>query len=158
MFKRKPKHPSNLRIDTLVGTGTNINGDVEFKGGLHVDGVIHGNVKAQANEECWLSVSDSGVIEGEVHVPNVLLNGRVQGDVFAMQRVELGATANVHGDVHYTLIEMALGAQINGKLVHEREGEVVVAKAGASSNKRPLEPAEESLLLGGASAAKQSVK
>ncbi len=153
MFKRKPKHPSNMRIDTLVGTGTHIRGDVEFKGGLHVDGTIHGNVKAQPGEECWLSVSDSGVIEGEVHVANVLLNGHVQGDVFALQRVELGTTAKVLGNVHYTLIEMALGAQINGKLVHERAGSEPVAQTDSSASKPPLDSTEESKLLTGNHAA-----
>lgn len=153
MFKRKPKHPSNMRIDTLVGAGTHIRGDVEFKGGLHVDGTIHGNVKAQAGEECWLSVSDSGVIEGEVRVPNVLLNGHVQGDVFALQRVELGATAKVLGNVHYTLIEMALGAQINGKLVHEREGSESSAQTEAAASKPALSSSEEAKLLSGDHAA-----
>ena len=158
MFKRKPKHPSNMRIDTLVGAGTHIKGDVEFKGGLHVDGTIHGSVKAQVGEECWLSVSDGGVIEGEVRVPNVLLNGRVLGDVFALQRVELGVTAKVEGNVHYTLIEMALGAQINGKLVHELDGSSAQAPAtpqpdAVKKSGKTLNAAEEAKLLDGESAA-----
>ena len=154
MFKRKPKHPSTLHIDTLVGTGTRIKGDVEFKGGLHVDGVIHGNVLAQPGEECWLSVSNSGVVEGEVRVPNVLLNGRVLGDVFAVQRVELGTTAQVEGNVHYTLIEMALGAQVNGKLVHEVEdGNAPQATVTITEERPSARPAPDPKPQSGESAA-----
>jgi cytoskeletal protein CcmA (bactofilin family) len=66
-----------------------------------------------------LSVSDSGVVEGSVAVPNVILNGTVKGDILAHERVELGATARVTGNVYYALIEMEMGAEITGKLIHE---------------------------------------
>lgn len=117
MFNRKKKTPSPLHIDTLIGVGTVITGDVQFKGGLHVDGQIRGNVTIEAQAVASLSVSDSGLIEGSVQVPNVVLNGAVQGDITASERVELGATAKVSGNVYYGLIEMTMGAQINGKLI-----------------------------------------
>lgn len=116
MFKSKPK---SQRIDTLIGAGTRIIGDVQFSGGFHVDGHIKGNVDAPPESGATLSVSDSGVIEGAVAVPNVILNGTVKGDILAHDRVELGATARVTGNVYYTLIEMEMGAEINGKLIHE---------------------------------------
>ena len=65
-----------------------------------------------------LSVSEQGCIEGSVIAPNVLLNGTVKGDIDANDRVELGSKARVLGNVHYTVIETAVGAQINGKLIH----------------------------------------
>ncbi len=137
MFSRR-KQPKTLRIDTLIGAGTRIVGDVQFKGGLHVDGAIQGNVDAQGSEAATLSVSDGGLIEGSVRAPNVVLNGTVNGDIHAAQRVELGATAKVAGNVHYGLIEMAMGAQINGKLIHTAgaltdTGAVVVTQAIADS-------------------------
>jgi cytoskeletal protein CcmA (bactofilin family) len=58
-------------------------------------------------------------VEGSVAVPNVVLNGTVKGDILAHDRVELGATARVTGNVYYGLIEMGMGAEINGKLIHE---------------------------------------
>lgn len=106
------------RIDTLIGAGTRIEGDVHFAGGLHVDGHVRGNVQSCAKADDTLSISDSGVIEGSVAAPHVVLNGAVQGDIWATARVELGATARVSGNVYYGLIEMAIGAEINGKLVH----------------------------------------
>lgn len=122
MFNRSSKQPKSLQIDTLIGAGTRVIGDVHFQGGLHVDGAIQGNVEAPSDAPATLSVSDSGLIEGSVQVPNVVLNGSVTGDIHASIRVELGATAKVAGNVHYGLIEMAMGAQINGKLIHQPPG------------------------------------
>jgi cytoskeletal protein CcmA (bactofilin family) len=116
MFKSKTKPQ---RIDTLIGAGTRIIGDVHFSGGFHVDGHIKGNVDAPPDSGASLSVSDAGVVEGAVAVPNVILNGTVKGDILAHDRVELGATARVTGNVYYGLIEMEMGAEINGKLIHE---------------------------------------
>ena len=116
MFKRNQN--KTTKIDTLIGAETRINGDVEFTGGLHLDGYINGNVKGSAAADTLLSVSESGCIEGSVFAPSVILNGTVKGDIQAGDRVELGAKARVLGNVHYTIIETAVGAQINGKLIH----------------------------------------
>ncbi|NLG76593.1 MAG: polymer-forming cytoskeletal protein, partial [Xanthomonadaceae bacterium] len=106
-------------MDTLIGAGTRIIGDVQFSGGFHVDGHVKGNVDAPADSGATLSVSDAGMVEGSVAVPNVILNGTVKGDILAHDRIELGATARVTGNVYYGLIEMEMGAEINGKLIHE---------------------------------------
>jgi cytoskeletal protein CcmA (bactofilin family) len=116
MFKRKPnKIPA---IDTLIGAGTRIHGDVEFSGGLHLDGHIHGNVTSVREADASLSVGESGGIEGSVAVRNIVLNGIVTGDIDATDRVELGSKARVLGNVRYSIIESAVGAQINGNLIH----------------------------------------
>jgi cytoskeletal protein CcmA (bactofilin family) len=116
MFNRRDKE-SVGRIDTLIGRSASVQGDVEFAGGLHVDGRITGSVRATAGAEGALSVSEHGVIEGSVEAPNVVLNGRVNGDIIGRERVVLGGKARVRGNVHYGVIEMALGAEISGKLV-----------------------------------------
>jgi cytoskeletal protein CcmA (bactofilin family) len=116
MFKRRDKE-SVGRIDTLVGRSASVQGDVEFAGGLHIDGRITGSVRATPGTSASLSVSEHGVIEGSVEAPHVVLNGRVNGDIIGSERVVLGGKARVRGDVHYGVIEMALGAQISGKLV-----------------------------------------
>jgi cytoskeletal protein CcmA (bactofilin family) len=138
MFNRSKPKPH--RIDTLIGAGTRIIGDVQFAGGFHVDGHVKGNVDAPADSGATLSVSDSGVVEGSVAVPNVILNGTVKGDILAHERVELGATARVTGNVYYALIEMEMGAEITGKLIHEprrggkAEPEIKPAPADASAD------------------------
>lgn len=105
------------KIDTLIGQQTEISGDVHFNGGLHVDGAIKGNVIASG--EAVLMLSEHGRIEGDVRVPNVILNGAVTGDVHAAERIELASRARVNGNVYYNLIEMAMGAEVNGNLVHK---------------------------------------
>jgi cytoskeletal protein CcmA (bactofilin family) len=113
MFGRRDR--TNSRIDTLIGRNAGIQGDVDFAGGLHVDGRVAGSVRASPDGA--LSVSEFGVIEGSVAAPHVVLNGRVNGDIFGSERVVLGSKAKVRGNVHYGVIEMALGAEISGKLV-----------------------------------------
>jgi cytoskeletal protein CcmA (bactofilin family) len=115
MFGRDSK--TNARIDTLVGKSARVQGDVEFTGGLHLDGRVAGNVRADGDTTATLSVSETGSIEGSVEVPNVMLNGTVTGDILARDRVVLGAKARVQGNVHYGIIEMTLGAEIKGKLM-----------------------------------------
>ena len=84
----KNKMPS---IDTLVGHQTLLRGDIHYRGGLHVDGTIKGNVIADDDPESVLSVSERGVVEGDVHVYNIILNGKVVGDVHALEKIELAA-------------------------------------------------------------------
>lgn len=117
---------SGVVIKTLVGADTRVEGDIVFSGGCHVDGYVKGNVTCIIDDdrpnEGLLSVSDGGTVEGSVDVPQLMLNGTVKGDVRATERVELGSGARVIGNVQYNLIEMAIGAEVNGKLVHASEG------------------------------------
>lgn len=121
MFGKK-KGFSAARIDTLVGQGTKITGDLVFSGGLHVDGSIKGNVVAEEGSTALLILSEFGKIEGEVKVPNMVLNGEIIGDVYGSTRVELAPKARVKGSVYYNLIEMAIGAEVNGGLIHQPQG------------------------------------
>jgi cytoskeletal protein CcmA (bactofilin family) len=119
------------RIDTLIGKASRVHGDLEFAGGLHLDGSIAGNVRAEPVGGSSLSISETGSIEGNVEAGNVMLNGTVRGDIVARERVVLGATARVQGNVYYGVIEMTLGAQIMGKLtrVSEKAAESAAAPA-----------------------------
>jgi len=122
MFGKKQRR--HTIVETLVGSNSKVHGDVNFLGGCHIDGTVNGNVTADSDTESALSISDIGCVDGGVTVPYVVLNGIVRGDLYASQRVELGPTARVIGNVYYNLIEMAIGAEINGKLVHQPEGQV----------------------------------
>lgn len=106
------------KIDTLIGRQTEIIGDIRFSGGLHIDGTIKGNIIASDTANAVLTLSEHGRIEGEVRVPSIVLNGVVTGDVHACERIELATKARVTGNVYYNLLEMTLGAEVNGKLVH----------------------------------------
>jgi len=113
----KPKTKAS-KIETLIGNTIEVRGDLIFRGGLHVDGKIVGNVIAEDGTDSMLILSDHGSIEGEVRAPFVILNGEVIGDVYAAERVELSNRAQVNGNVFYNLLEMAMGAEVNGSLVH----------------------------------------
>ena len=127
MFGNRKKIKS-AKIDSLIGRQTELEGDIHFSGGLHVDGIIRGNVVAQPGNPSVLTLSEHGTIEGEVKVPNVILNGVVKGDVHASEHIELQPNARVTGNVYYTLLEMAMGAEVNGSLVHDTEEQPALAK------------------------------
>ena len=124
--KGKKSRAASSRVDTIIGQQTRIEGDVHFSGGLHVDGRIKGGVIAEAGSASVLTVSEHGSIEGDVRVPPVILNGTVTGNVHSEERIELAAKACLHGDVFYKLIEMAMGATVNGGLVHRLEADTPV--------------------------------
>jgi cytoskeletal protein CcmA (bactofilin family) len=127
---RKKYKAARTGTDTLVGRHTELYGDLRFSGPvrLHVDGSIHGNVWAEDSSDALLTVSKEGTIEGEVRVPNIILDGTVLGDVYASAHIELAPNARVTGNVYYTLIEMAMGAEVNGNLVRTQgEAETPIA-------------------------------
>ncbi|MCK5263230.1 MAG: polymer-forming cytoskeletal protein [Gammaproteobacteria bacterium] len=109
------------KIDTLIGHGIEINGDVKFDGGLHLDGKIIGNAVAEVGGNSVFIVSDKGCVEGDISVSYAIINGEVIGNVYASEKLELSSKARITGDVHYSLLEMASGAEVNGKMVHESE-------------------------------------
>ena len=111
------------KVSTVVGKETEILGDLNFSGGLHVDGCIKGNLTSVADTPSLLMISETGRVEGEVRVANLVLNGTVVGDVYVAQRLELASEARITGTVHYSLLEMAMGAEVNGRLVHSDEAE-----------------------------------
>ncbi|MCC5861381.1 MAG: polymer-forming cytoskeletal protein [Gammaproteobacteria bacterium] len=126
MFGSDRKRRDAVNIQTLIGAGTRVRGDIDFAGGCHVDGEVVGHLRAADGDVSTLCVSEGGRVEGSVSAARVVLNGMVQGDVHAAERVELGATARVVGNVHYRLIEMAIGAEVNGKLVHQIEQQALL--------------------------------
>ncbi len=120
MFGRK-RH-RNVKVDTIIGGNTRLKGDVSFSGGLHVDGIIQGDVIAREDPSA-LTLSQCGRIEGNIRVERVTLNGTVIGDVTATECIQLMAHARVTGNVHYRLLEMAMGAEVNGIILHQDQGE-----------------------------------
>ena len=108
----------SAKIDSLIGQQTELVGDIRFSGGLHVDGIVRGNVLSENHSDSVLTLSEHGTIRGDVRVPRVVLNGVVIGDVYATEHLELTANARITGNVYYRFIEMSMGAEVNGQLVH----------------------------------------
>ncbi|HEX4267121.1 MAG TPA: polymer-forming cytoskeletal protein [Steroidobacteraceae bacterium] len=130
MFNRDSKP---VRIDTLIARSVKVNGDLDFAGGLHLDGRVAGGVRADPKTPASLSVSDTGSIEGPVEVTDLVLHGAIRGDIVARGRVVLGASARVEGNLYYGVIEMTLGAQITGKLVRLEQSEAAAAEPQPAS-------------------------
>jgi cytoskeletal protein CcmA (bactofilin family) len=117
MLSSKNKNPGHY--DTLVSGKSEIVGDVHFSGGLHIDGKIKGNIIADDQSSAVVRISETGIVEGEIRAPNVIINGQVIGNVHSHKHIELAKKAVVSGDVYYTMMEMVMGAQVNGNLIHE---------------------------------------
>jgi cytoskeletal protein CcmA (bactofilin family) len=117
MFFKKSNRIQNS-IDTLIGAETRIEGNVNFSGGLRIDGAVRGNVTEPNASPSTLILSEHGLIEGAVSVSKIVVNGKVTGPVRAGQFIELQAKAHITGDVYYKSLEMHTGAVIEGKLVY----------------------------------------
>ena len=107
------------QIDTLIGKNTIVKGDVHYRGGLHIEGKVQGNLIAESNEKTVLIVSEKGCVEGDVKGPVVILNGTIEGDVYSTTTLEMAQHAKVKGNVYYKLLEMEVGAEVNGSLIHQ---------------------------------------
>lgn len=128
------KRQANVRIESLIGAGTKVEGDIHFSGGLRVDGEVCGNVFAVGDTPSTLVISEHARIEGEIRVSHLVVNGTVVGPVMCDDFLELQPQARVTGDVEYGAIEMRLGAIIEGRLVHRGSAAKAVELKLASAN------------------------
>ncbi len=118
MFNKKNAPMGLMSSTTLVSRNTQVNGDICFSGNLEIEGIVRGNIYVEDGNDANVRVLDKGLVEGEIRVPSVVVNGSVVGDVYSTKHIELAAKAVVEGNVHYHLIEMVKGAQVNGNLVY----------------------------------------
>ncbi|MEH6559702.1 MAG: polymer-forming cytoskeletal protein [Oceanicoccus sp.] len=121
---------------TLISKESEIVGDVNFSGDLEVQGIIRGNIYAAADKSASVRIVEGGQVEGEIHSPRIIVNGEIRGDVHSSEHVELAAKACVEGNVHYNLIEMVKGAQLNGSLIYAGSGK------SAEAGKSPVDAVE----------------
>jgi cytoskeletal protein CcmA (bactofilin family) len=129
--KNAPKTPN--RIDSLVGAGTKVEGNVDFTGGLRVDGEVRGNVSAIGDQASTLVISEHARIEGEIRVSHLVVNGTVIGPLHSTGFLELQTKARVTGDVEYNTIEMQLGAVVQGRLIHQGAQKAVELKLATTN-------------------------
>ena len=128
MWERKKRASPQKRIDSLIGAGTVVSGDVTFTGGLRIDGDVRGNVVTANGEPGTLVVSEQAKIDGEIRVSHVVINGAVNGPVTANDYLELQPKARVVGDITYKTLEMHVGAVVQGRLVHAEPGSASVVE------------------------------
>ncbi len=128
MWERKKHATPQKRIDSLIGAGTVVNGNVTFTGGLRIDGKVHGNVIAANGEASTVVISAQAEVNGEIRSSHVVINGKVDGPVFADGYLELQTKARVVGDVSYKTLEMHVGAVLRGRLNHAEPGNASVVE------------------------------
>ncbi len=118
--RRRNDRNNNSPETSLIARGTVIRGDLRFTGALHLDGRIEGTVLAEG-EDAMFTLSEHGQVQGEIRVPHAVINGHVTGDVYISVRLELAAQARIDGDLRYHTMEMAAGAQVNGRMSRQTE-------------------------------------
>jgi cytoskeletal protein CcmA (bactofilin family) len=103
---------------TLVSKDTRVIGDIHFSGSIDIEGVVQGNILAEEGKDALVRVIDTGCIEGDIRAPSIVVNGTIHGDVHSSKHLELAPKAQIEGDVFYALVEMAAGAEVNGRMRH----------------------------------------
>lgn len=116
MFAKKNNGAGSNQIDSLIGKGTRIEGNIRFSGGLRVDGEICGQVTAESGAST-LVLSEHGRIAGEVSVAHLVVNGEISGPVRVSEFLEMQSKARISGDVEYAMIEIQQGAVVEGRLL-----------------------------------------
>lgn len=111
-------------ITTLISRSTEVQGDIHFSGSLEIEGTVSGNITADRESSAEVRLRESGTVRGEINVPRIVVNGLVEGDIYAGEHIELAAKAVVKGNIHYASMEMVMGAEVNGSL-HRNEGQEI---------------------------------
>ena len=122
-------HKTKNTIDSLIGMSSRIEGDLHFKGGVRIDGIVKGNVIADPAEPSMLVISEHARVEGEVRVAHLVANGEIIGSVYSSEMLELQPRARITGDVYYKALEMHGGALVSGRLSHDQNGEQILKLA-----------------------------
>jgi cytoskeletal protein CcmA (bactofilin family) len=139
MFKKDKKSTiAPGQVDTLIGPQVVIRGDFHFAGGLYIEGRIIGKVIASNGEAAVVTVAETGVIEGELRAPNVVINGQLVGDAYG-ERVELLSQARVTGNVHYKVVEMIAGSTLTGRLIHNEALAVAASTVETMRDHAPVD-------------------
>jgi cytoskeletal protein CcmA (bactofilin family) len=128
MWERRKKDSQLKRIDSLIGAGTVVNGDITYAGGLRIDGQVKGNVMAAEGEPGTLVVSEHARVDGEIRAANAVINGNVNGPITVADHFELQPKARITGDVSYQTLEMHVGAMIEGRLARREPGDADVVE------------------------------
>ncbi len=99
------------RIETIVGRGTHISGDMQINGSAHINGTVDGSVTATG----FVTVSESGVVKGGIKGEYAIVGGIVGGNIEVQGKVALGKAGRLKGDVIATRLIIEDGAVFHGR-------------------------------------------
>ena len=99
------------RLSGFVGHGTTLTGETEFHAMLRVDGRLIGTVTSEGGT---LIIGTNGQVDANVMVAAAMVNGTVNGDVIASEKLQLGRTARVLGNISSPRLIIEEGAILEG--------------------------------------------
>ncbi len=137
--KTAPEKTSTGPAHTLISRSTEVVGDIHFSGELIIEGRVKGNIYAEDDSKALIRIAEKGAVEGEVCVPSAIVNGLVQGDLRSANHLELASKAVVVGNVYYNLIEMVMGSEVNGNLMHISTSQNENKRLAADKKKLPFD-------------------
>lgn len=104
-------------IRSLVAEGCRIQGDITFKDGIRIDGSVEGSLQGEAidtKKGTLVFVAEHGRVTGGIKADVIIVNGSVEGPIYATRMLELQPKARISGDITYAQLEMHQGALISG--------------------------------------------
>ena len=119
---------------TLIATDAELVGDITFSSQLVVNGLLRGTTTAE-EPGASMTVSPSGRVVGDIRAPSVLIHGRVDGTVYALEHLEIADGAIIQGDLHYSVLQMHMGASVQGRLIHSVPDEAEKPTSPAQSGR-----------------------
>ena len=105
------KTKTSSDIVSILGKGTEVDGEISFTSGMRVDGVIKGKVRSEQS----IIIGPSGKIDAEVNIRNISINGEFRGIIRATERVEIHKDGKVFGDIFSPCLIIEAGATFEGR-------------------------------------------
>jgi cytoskeletal protein CcmA (bactofilin family) len=112
---------SSESFDTLIGAATRIEGRMVVNKSIRLDGTIEGSIESNTDNHVTVAIGNTGLVHGDVRAHRVLVNGQVDGNIYAREKCELHETSKVKGDIHYGMLGIEHGAEILGLMVKKIE-------------------------------------
>ncbi len=105
------KDKGSDRISTFIGADASIDGTIEFKGTIRVDGAVKGKISSSSGT---VVVGEKAVVNAEVNVNVAVIMGELNGTINAGERIEVYPPGKVGGDIHAPVISIEPGGIFNG--------------------------------------------
>jgi cytoskeletal protein CcmA (bactofilin family) len=133
----RPGQPAGARSTTVLTADCEFKGALAFSGELQLHGRLEGTIESEGGA---LTIGEEALIKAEIRVNDVLIHGKVQGNIYATGRVELRGKAEVYGDLHTNRLAMDDGVvfvgrsnTLNGKAQPTSDFSKMFTRLGAAS-------------------------
>ncbi len=136
----KFRKESQVEIQSLLGEGVEMTGELSFTHGLRVDGVVRGKVRSEGS----LVIGASGRVEAEVLIQSISINGEFRGAIHAADRVEIHKDGRVYGEIYTPCLIIEAGALFEGKCNMSDQKSV---KPEEKAQLKAVEPKQEAARL-----------